>query len=203
MNEQQNFWAFEYANEYISKNSKFNAEKGQDCWRKMLAKAEGINSILECGCNIGRNIEFLNAILPESSKSIIEISKGAFDYVTKKYKLNATYNGSIVDATFEVPLFDLVFTSGVLIHVHPDDLLSNMSKIFSFSNKYILFAEYFNREPVMIEYQGKKNRLFKRDFGRLFIQNYPVKLVDYGFHWGYINDDAGFDDITWWLFEKT
>ena len=54
----------------------------------------------------------------------------------------------------------------------------------------------------MLDYQGQKNRLFKRDFGKLIIENFPVKLLDYGFHWGHIYDAAGFDDITWWIFEK-
>jgi hypothetical protein len=54
----------------------------------------------------------------------------------------------------------------------------------------------------MIEYQGEQNKLFKRDFGKLFIENFNVQLVDYGFLWGHIYDDAGFDDIKWCLFEK-
>jgi hypothetical protein len=54
----------------------------------------------------------------------------------------------------------------------------------------------------MIEYQGKKDRLFKRDFGKLFIENFDVKLVDYGFLWDHIYDAAGFDNVTWWLLQK-
>ena len=63
-------------------------------------------------------------------------------------------------------------------------------------------GEYFSRTPVSIEYQGEKDKLFKRDFGKLFIENFDVKLLDYGFLWGHIYDVAGFDDVTWWLFEK-
>ena len=62
MNEQQNFWANAYAEEYIQKNSQFDREKGIAAWRLMLAKANPIGSILECGCNIGRNIDFLNHV---------------------------------------------------------------------------------------------------------------------------------------------
>jgi len=51
-------------------------------------------------------------------------------------------------------------------------------------------------------YYWQKNKLFKQDFGKLFIENFSVKPVDYGFLWGHIYDKAGFDDITWWLFEK-
>lgn len=201
MNEQQNFWANDYAQDYIKKNSQFDRELGISGWQEMLAKAKDIHSVLECGCNIGRNIEFLSALLPAASISVIEISKPAFDFVIHQYALNQAFNGSIEESNF-TDTFDLVFTMGVLIHIHPDNLLSNMRKMFDYSAKYILMGEYFNRTPVMVEYQGQKNRLFKCDFGKLFIENFSVELVDYGFLWGHIYDSSGFDDITWWLFNK-
>jgi len=202
MNEQQNYWANSYAEEYISKNSSFDKRLGTECWKTMLSRAHGIYSILECGCNIGRNIGFLNECLPASSKSIIEISTPAYNYVTNHFVLEKAFNGAIVDSKFTEREFDLVYTMGVLIHIHPDDLLANMGKMYEYSGKYILIGEYFNRTPVMIEYQGEMNKLFKRDFGKLFIEYFNVGLVDYGFLWGYLYDSAGFDDITWWLFEK-
>jgi pseudaminic acid biosynthesis-associated methylase len=161
-----------------------------------------ISSILECGCNIGRNIDFLNEVYPHASKSIIEISKPAFDFVTSRNELALAFNGAIEDAKFEEASFDLVFTIGVLIHIHPDNLLNNMEKMYKLSSENILIGEYFNRTPVMLEYQGQKDKLFKRDFGKLFIENFPVELVDCGFLWGHLYDNAGFDDVTWWLFKK-
>lgn len=202
MNEQQKFWANKYADEYINKNNKFDCEKGVEAWKIMLKNLEAVETVLECGCNIGRNIQTLNVVLPNAKKSIIEISKPAYDFVTKQHTLDQSYNGSIVDSNFENPTFNLVFTMGVLIHVHPDHLLANMEKMFNYSSKYILIGEYFNRTPVMVEYQGESEKLFKRDFGKLFMGNFAVNLVDYGFLWGHIYDDAGFDDVTWWLFEK-
>ena len=202
LNDQQNFWKNEYALDYIEKNKNFNQSLGVEAWEKMLLKAEGVTSILECGCNIGRNLGFLNKSKPDAAKSIIEISKPAFEFVTNQYELANKFNGPITESNFVEGAFDLVFTIGVLIHIHPDDLLSNMKKMFSYSGRYILIGEYFNRTPVMIEYQGKQDRLFKSDFGKLFMENFDVKLVENGFLWGHIYDSAGFDDITWWLFEK-
>jgi pseudaminic acid biosynthesis-associated methylase len=202
LNEQQVFWREQYAEEYIRKNSEFELAGGIKCWAKILERAEKISSVLECGCNIGKNINFLNYLLPDASKSIIEISPVAYQIVTGKYDLAASFNGPIVASNFEENSFDLVFTIGVLIHIHPDDLLENMQKMFNYSSRYILMGEYFNRTPTMIEYQGQKDKLFKRDFGKLFMENFPVKLVDYGFLWGHLNDNAGFADITYWLFEK-
>ena len=91
---------------------------------------------------------------------------------------------------------------GVLIHIHPKELLSNLNKIYEYSKKYILVGEYFNRTPTSIIYQGQKDLLFKRDFGKVIIENFKLELVDYGFLWGHEYDDAGFDDFTWWLFKK-
>lgn len=201
-NEQQDFWARKYAHEYIEKNNSFDRRLGVEGWRRMLAGAGPIESILECGCNIGRNIGFLDELLPQASKSIIEISEPAYRFVTERYALDQSFNGPIVESAFAPASFDLVFTTGVLIHIHPDDVLANMRKMFEYSRRYVLIGEYFNRTPVMIEYQGERDRLFKSDFGKTFVTNFNVEVVDYGFLWGHEFDAGGFDDVTWWLFEK-
>jgi hypothetical protein len=91
----------------------------------------------------------------------------------------------------------------VLIHINPDDLIETMANMFRLSSRYILICEYFNRTPITINYKGESDRLFKRDFGKLFMENFDCKIIDYGFLWGQEFDDAGFDDITYWLFEKS
>ena len=200
-NDQEVFWSEQYAEDYIKKNAEFDTGLALEAWKKMLASTSGITSLLECGCNIGRNIDSLDRLLPSASKSIIEISKPAFDFVSSRHALAQKFNGSILESSLEGS-FDLVYTMGVLIHINPDELLANLQKAYNYSNKYLLFGEYFNRTPIMLDYQGEKNRLFKRDFGKLVIENFPVKLLDYGFLWGHIYDSAGFDDVTWWMFEK-
>lgn len=200
-NSQEKFWAEEYSNKYIKKNSKFNNQLGLEAWNKMLKNTRTIKSILECGCNIGRNIKFLNNIFLNVDISVIEISKRALEIAKRNNKIDQCFNGPIIKAKFSKK-FDLVFTMGVLIHIHPKDLIKNMNKIYEFSNKYILIGEYFNRTPVSIKYQGKNERLFKNDFGKIFQLNFDLQLIDYGFLWGHIYDTAGFDDLTWWLFKK-
>jgi len=200
--EQEEFWANTYAADYVKKNSDFDSLTGEKAWKEMLLKTDSISTVLECGCNIGRNIKFLNNVLPRAKKSIIELSKPAYNFVINNEEIQNSFNGSIIESELNGHTFDLVFTMGVLIHIHPDNLLENMQKMFQYSRKYILIGEYFNRTPVMIEYQGQQDKLFKRDFGKFFIENFDVSIVDYGFLWGHIYDNAGFDDVTWWLFEK-
>jgi pseudaminic acid biosynthesis-associated methylase len=201
-NEQEEFWANQYSNDYISKNSDFDRIKGEIAWRKMLRKTKDVKTVLECGSNIGRNIEFLNQVAPNTQKSIIEISKEAFEIVSQRFRLEHAFNGTILEADFDGRTFDLVFSAVVLIHIEPNNLLNNMQKMFELSDKYILIGEYFSRTPTMIEYQGQSNKLFKCDFGKLFLENFSVNVLDYGFLWGVEYDDSGFDDVTWWLFEK-
>lgn len=201
--EQEQFWAKTYADDYIKKNSEFDHKLGAEAWKKMLQETHGgVGNFLECGCNIGRNIEQLKLVIPNAKPSIIEISEPAYKFVTARHDFSKAYNGPILDSDFEKASYDLVFTMGVLIHINPDQLLDHMKKMFEYSRKYVLMGEYFNRIPMSLEYQGEKDKLFKRDFGKLFLENFEVKLLDYGFLWGQIYDPAGFDDITWWLFEK-
>jgi hypothetical protein len=70
------------------------------------------------------------------------------------------------------------------------------------SAKYIIIGEYFNRTPISIEYHGEQEKLFKRDWGKFVVENFDVTVIDYGFLWGHEFDEAGFDDITYWVFAK-
>lgn len=203
INNQEKFWINEIASSYIKSNDDFDTEIGIKAWNQMLKELDknDLSSFLECGSNIGRNLKFLSLLIPNSEINVIEISPEALDIVKKRFRIKESFQGSIKNSEFQRS-FDLVFTSGVLIHINPDDLLLSMEKMYHHSRKYILIAEYFNRTPVEIEYRGERNRLFKRDFGKLFYENFPCKLVDVGFLWGPLYDSAGFDDLTYWLFEK-
>lgn len=203
MNEQENFWKNVVATDYIADNSNYDFKKGLDCWNKILEKlpANEVLSILELGCNVGRNLGSLRNLFPAVSLNAIEINSKALEIADQKYKLDFKFAGSI-DEYETNEQFDLVFTSGVLIHIHPDNLMKSMKKMNNLSKRYVIMIEYFNRTPVAIDYRGEKNKLFKCNFGKIFIENFPVKLIDVGFLWGHIYDEAGFDDVTFWVFEK-
>ena len=203
MNKQEQFWKDTYAKEYIARNSEFDLDSGVKAWAQMTRNLEPIGSILECGCNIGRNINILNHLMPGAEKSIIEISPEAFSIVTGKYSFVDALNCPILASDFGGKQFDLVFTSGVLIHIAPENLLENLSKIYAHSKKYILLCEMFSRIPKTVAYKGENDLLFTRDYGRFFLQNFACSVVDYGFLWGHYYDAAGFDDGNFWVFEKT
>ena len=202
-NQQETFWKNEITQSYVTDNSRFDEILGQTAWKRMLTKVdtEGIISYLDCGSNIGRNIAVLKKILPLSNSNIIEIAELPFRICTTTFEIKDSFLGSIKDARFKKQ-FELVFSMGVLIHVHPDELLETMRNMFNLSSRYIILGEYFSRTPIMINYRGEEDKLFKRDFGRYFVENFDCSVIDYGFLWGNEFDDAGFDDITYWVFEK-
>ena len=156
-------------------------------------------SIRELGCNIGLNLLALNRLHPEISLSGIEINEEA---VKKAAELNVAHirQGSILESINDKKV-DLTFTAGVLIHINPDYLKNVYENLVNGSNRYVLVAEYYNPAPTKITYRGHEDRLFKRDFAGDLIDQYGLKLIDYGFV--YKRDNwAPQDDITWFLLEK-
>lgn len=106
---------------------------------------------------------------------------------------------------FNLPLsdnaIDLVFTSGVLIHIHPDKLGKAADEIVRVAGKYVLCLEYFSNEPEERPYRGEEGLLFKRDFGSYYLDRFDcLECIDYGFVWKRAN--KLFDNVNWWLFKK-
>jgi pseudaminic acid biosynthesis-associated methylase len=203
LNPQEDFWKNTIMESYVKDNSVFDMQLGLKAWNKMLSKIDksSISSYLDCGSNIGRNIAFLKELLPEAKSNIIELAEEPYNKCLQDFQIDLSFMGPIKNAEFNKK-FDLVFTNGVLIHVNPNDLLKTMNRMYDLSERFILLGEYFNRTPVSIEYRGEFDKLFKMDFGKFYLENFPVKLIDYGFLWGHEYDKAGFDDITYWLFQK-
>ena len=74
-----------------------------------------------------------------------------------------------------------------------------MAEAVRCSRKYVLALEYFSDKREEVPYRGHAGALMKRDYGGLYAKTFPeLSLVDKG----YLGKDTGWDDITWWLFQK-
>jgi pseudaminic acid biosynthesis-associated methylase len=198
--EQENFWAGEFGLNYIDRN---NSEpllySKVAMWARMLQAANNVNSITEFGCNIGLNLAALKRLQPSLKLSGYEINAEAARQAAE-FNVAEIKQGSILEEIKD-PKVDLTFTAGVLIHINPEYLDNVYSNLVNGSNRYVLVAEYYNQAPTKINYRGHEDRLFKRDFAGDLIDNYGLKLIDYGFV--YKRDNwAPQDDITWFLLEK-
>jgi len=197
--EQEEFWAKEFGNDYISRNQ--NYISNIPFFSKVISKTFNIKSVIEFGCNIGLNLKALNILLPECKLTGVEINNNACQFLQEWGKCNVI-NKSIFNYS-ESRKYDLSMIKGVLIHINPDMLESVYAKLYDSSNKYILIAEYYNLTPVSISYRGHNDRLFKRDFAGEMLDKYnDLRLTDYGFL--YHRDNYFLqNDINWFLLEKS
>ena len=68
--------------------------------------------------------------------------------------------------------FDLVFTSGVLIHIAPADLPNALSEIHRCSNSFIWGMEYFSGEPTSVNYRDHEALLWKMDYAKRYLDQF-------------------------------
>jgi len=200
LSEQSDFWSGDFGDKYIQRNtSETLLASNIYFFSQALSNVNPTpKNILEIGANIGMNIKALRSIIPFANFSGIEVNKKACEILLET-GCNVT-QGSIEEVEMKEQ-FDLVLSKGVLIHLNPSNLDLVYSKLYKWSSRFILIAEYYNPTPIGIDYRGHKNKLFKRDFAGEFLDKYSdLKLADYGF--AYHRSNFPQDDITWFLLEK-
>lgn len=199
-------WKGEFGNAYIERNeiADWKIENGEKVFRRILGN-RSLQSVLEIGSNIGLNLLSLDRVFEKQcALYAVEPNDSAFKHVTTNpaLKLADAWNCDASHLPLEDASVDLTFTSGVLIHVPPDHLEQVTSEIVRTARHHVLCIEYFSHTPTEIPYRGHEGLLFKRDFGTFYLDHYPcLRPIDYGFIWQ--REFANFDNLNWWLFEKT
>lgn len=204
-NFQLNTWRGDFGDSYTDRNvaDKNALSARTKMWAQILRSIEGDlpSSILEIGANLGLNMRALKG-LTDAELFALEPNAKARQILLGEEILQPQ---NLFDAhASSIPMddhaVDMAFTSGVLIHIPPSDLLASCREIHRVSRKYIACAEYFSVDSQELKYRGHDGLLFKRDFGDFWMSNFPdLKLRDYGFFW---KRATGLDNLTWWLFEK-
>lgn len=201
MTAQERFWQGEFGDAYADRNAGAAAVASSLAFfGRALARASGLESVLELGTNRGLNLQAMRSLLPTAQLQGVELNAKACA-LARELGVAEVWEGSL----FDYPLtrrFDLAFTKGVLIHLPPKALPAAYDKLHQASRRFILVAEYYNPTPVEVSYRGHAERLFKRDFaGELLDRHADLRLLDYGFVY---HRDPLFpaDDLTWFLLEK-
>tara|TARA_R110002095_G_scaffold70978_2_gene60534 strand:- start:2777 stop:3409 length:633 start_codon:yes stop_codon:yes gene_type:complete len=198
-------WRGEFGDSYIDRNESLTdvLRMRTRMWAELLKGTYGAEpqSILEVGCNIGLNLRSIDR-LSGARLYAVEPNGKARERVVRDKVIPAA---NLHDATgqnlpFADGEMDMVFSAGVLIHVHPDDLGAVADEMHRVSNHWILVAEYFSAKPESIPYRGRDDLLFKRDFGGFFLDRFDdLEIAADGFLW---QRTSGIDDVTWALFRK-
>jgi pseudaminic acid biosynthesis-associated methylase len=202
-------WRGAFGAEYIRRNdaSEDTFQQIATAYDRILTTAgiKGeIKSVLEVGANIGLKLAGLRRVLgPTVQLSALEPNPEACARLRDSPELGLSQ--VFESDAYRIPApdasFDLVFTNVVLIHVPPEKLPTVMREICRVSRRFVLASEYFSRVPTEVVYRGEKGLLWKRDFGRAYLENCPeLRPVSYGFLWE--QEFPHFDDHNWWVFRK-
>lgn len=195
----EELWGGEFGDAYVERNA-IAAEGRFPFWQEVVRELKP-NRILEVGCNVGANLRWLSQLLPAHQVFGIDVNQKAVSLVRQTLPGVNVLWGAARELPFRDNWFDLVFTTGVLIHQPEESLTTVMSEIVRCSRHCILCGEYFSSEPSEVLYRGQSGALFKRDFGGLYQQLFPqLHLLKSGF---LPREQDGWDDVTFWIFEKS
>lgn len=184
---QQNLWKGGFGDSYIKRNSSL------DLVNKLYKKQTGVTqqeifeeffdplkrniSIIELGSNIGLKLSILKK-MGFVNLTGVEINKNALKEAQQNNPEIHFIHSSIEEFNSNIEKFDLVFTSGVLIHINPYSIGKIIKKIIDLSRNYIFGFEYFSENLVAIKYREKEEALWKQNFPKLFQnQSSDLKLV--------------------------
>jgi pseudaminic acid biosynthesis-associated methylase len=189
-------WRSEFGRAYTDRNDHDKPER-VEAWRRLL---DGIvpRRVLEVGCNVGWNLVYLDRL---GLRELYGVEPQA-DALARARARHPDFN--FLSATaFDLPLHDracdLVFTSGVLIHIAPESLGTALDEIHRVSRRWIVAIEYDDPVEQEIAYRGHIHALWKRDHGAAWQMRFPalrlVRRLELG-------AELGYDDCTAHLFEK-
>lgn len=191
-------WRGAFGREYTDRNVQDPAVV-MPAFARML-EGLSIRKVLEVGCNRGHNLVALVRLLGEDAEVVgVEPNPYARAIARRSSDRIGVVGGHASDIPFKSGYFDLVFTSGVLIHVSSDDLPQCLRELHRVSRRYVLAIEYFAETETPIRYRGHDDLLWKRDFLRSYQDVFPDLQLVRG---GHVSEREGFDDCAWWLLEK-
>jgi pseudaminic acid biosynthesis-associated methylase len=136
--------------------------------------------ILEVGTNVGMQLALLDRA-GFSNLYGVEIQWKAIDVLRTRVPRANVVHASAFEIPFRDGFFDLVFTSGVLIHIDPfsrtagaeSDLQRALREIERCSRRYILGDEYFAEQLQEIPYRGHEQMLWKGDYAAEYRRLFP------------------------------
>ena len=139
--------------------------------QRFLATIPKSTRILEVGCNIGTQLLILKE-MGFSNLSGVEIQTYAIQQAKERLEDVQILSASAFSLPFADEHFDLVFTSGVLIHIAPSDLPAALTEIHRCTRDWIWGFEYYAPRMTEVAYRGNQNLLWKTDYARLYLETF-------------------------------
>lgn len=191
-------WSGEFGDAYVERNRGTGENRGP-FWQSILTEFPS-RPILEVGCNVGWNLRWIAQMVPSTDVFGIDVNDKALKELHATLPRVKVVRSLARKLPFRDSRFDLVVTMGVLMHQPEDTLALVMAEIVRCSRRYVFCGEYYAEHPTEVPYRGQRNALIKRDFGRIYQELFPgLQLRKQGF----LSREHGWDNVTYWVFEKS
>lgn len=190
-------WSGTFGDDYVDRNSAAFEKRGE-FWKELLNEFPS-ERVLEVGCNVGANLHWVSKIVEPRNVFGVDVNSKALEQLhTNVPGVNGVWSVGR-ELPFRDRWFDLAFTMGVLIHQPASTLPLVMSEIVRCSRQFILCGEYHSDEITEVPYRGQTGALYKRNYGRIYRELFPeLQLRKEGF----LGSELGFDQVSYWLFER-
>lgn len=188
------FWAGEFGEEYTRRN-RVDWRARILFWDRLIQKT-GVRSVYEVGCNAGWNLSAIRAVDQNIALAGNEINLKA---QSQALACDFDVHTQPIQEMYFDEEFELVFTSGVLIHLDLESLQETVAAIVSASCDYVLAIEYESDVEEEVEYRGHTGKLWKRPYGKMY-EACGLTLIETG----KLDAKDGFDPngVTYWLMRK-
>jgi len=175
-------WRGEFGREYTRRNS-LTPGQVDALWQKNYGIARRMLNrrflacipigarVLEVGCNIGNQLLLLKE-LGYSNLHGVDVQRGALDVARSKASDVSFVQASAFALPYPAKHFDLVYTSGVLIHISPKDIPAALDEIHRCSKTYIWGSEYYAPVATEVDYRGHGDLLWKMDYAREYLARF-------------------------------
>jgi pseudaminic acid biosynthesis-associated methylase len=185
---QMGIWSGAFGREYTDRNAASIEELDAMYQREFGIGRQAMNQaflgslprdlrVLEVGSNIGNQLVLLQS-MGFTRLYGIELQRYAVQLSQRRTRGMGLMQGSAFDIPCRDGVFDLVFTSGVLIHLAPQDLEVALGEIHRTTRRYIWGMEYFSETCQEVAYRGEQGLLWKTDFCTLYLERFPdLRLV--------------------------
>lgn len=127
--------------------------------------------ILEVGCNVGNQLTVLREMGYQELYGI-EIQEYALEQARRKLPDVHFTKASAFEIPYPDNYFDVVFTSGVLIHIAPKDLPGAVDEIHRCAKQYVWGFEYYSPQAVEVQYRGNQGLLWKMDYAQIYLDRF-------------------------------
>jgi pseudaminic acid biosynthesis-associated methylase len=181
-------WTGDFGREYTDRNT-FDIDALDSLYMKnygvtrtaineeFLRKIPKTASILEVGCNAGNQLLLLQK-MGFVNLSGIEIQEYALELTRARTKNICLRQASAHSIPYSDDSFDLVFTSGILIHIAPEDLSAAMDEIHRCARRFIWGLEYYAPSLTEVNYRDHASLLWKMDYAKAFLERFDdLELV--------------------------